>query len=76
MRPESAPPLIGFLTYNSKIQIYDIINNGHSHIICDVSSTFPPLTTFLVDPLVHFEQIERYLTFDLKHLELIFNWIL
>ena len=60
LNSESPPPLVGFLTYNSKIQIYDIINNGHSHIICDVSSTFPPLTTFLVDPLVHFEQIDRY----------------
>ncbi|XP_054162584.1 protein transport protein Sec24C-like [Oppia nitens] len=61
LNPSSSPPLVGFLTYNSKIQIYDIINNGHSHIISDVSSTFPPFTTFLVDPLVHFEQIESFL---------------
>lgn len=60
LNPGSPPPLIGFLTYNSKIQMYDIVNNGHAHIICDVASTFPPLTTFLVDPLVYGEQIERY----------------
>lgn len=53
------PPLVGFVTYNSKIQIYDIINNGHAHIICDLSTPFPPLNTFLVDPLVHMDKIER-----------------
>ena len=57
--PGSPPPLIGFLTYNSKIQLYDIVNNGHAQVICDVASTFPPLTTFLADPIQHFEQIER-----------------
>ena len=57
--PGSPPPLIGFLTYNSKIQLYDIVNNGHAQVICDVASTFPPLTTFLADPIEHFEQIER-----------------
>ncbi|KAK4337222.1 hypothetical protein RND71_043728 [Anisodus tanguticus] len=55
------PPLIGFMTYNSKIQFYDVVNNGTSHIISDVSSTFPPFTTFLVDPVTQIDKIEQFL---------------
>ncbi|KAH9526477.1 Protein transport protein Sec24C [Dermatophagoides farinae] len=58
--PESLPPMFGFLTYNSKIQIYDIVNNGHAHVICDLTTPFAPLNTFLVDPLIHMDKIEKF----------------
>ncbi len=51
--------MVGFVTYNSKIQLYDIVNNGQAHVVCDLSTPFPPLNTFLVDPLVHLDKIER-----------------
>ena len=60
-RPGSSPPLVGFMTYNSKIQVYDVANDGHSHVICDVNSTFPPVTSFLVDPVVHMDKIDSFL---------------
>lgn len=53
--------MVGFMTYNSKIHMYDVLNNGHAHVICDVSSPFPPITSFLVDPVQHAEQIESFL---------------
>ena len=59
--PGSRPPLVGFLTYNSKIQVYDIINNNQVRIVSDVAETFSPSTTFLVDPVTHADQIERFL---------------
>ncbi|RWS05118.1 transport Sec24C-like protein [Dinothrombium tinctorium] len=59
--PGSPPPLVGFMTYDSKIQMYDIVNNGHAHIICDISSIFSPFTSFLVDPIEYIEQIESFL---------------
>lgn len=55
------PPLVGFITYNSKIQLYDVLNNGTSHIISDVASTFPSFTTFLIDPIKHMDKIEEFL---------------
>ncbi|OTF83890.1 transport Sec24C-like protein, partial [Euroglyphus maynei] len=58
--PESLPPMFGFITYNSKIQIYDIVNNGHAHVICDLTTPFAPLNTFLVDPLIHMDKIEEF----------------
>lgn len=58
--PESMPPMFGFITYNSKIQIYDIVNNGHAHVICDLTTPFAPLNTFLVDPLIHMDKIEKF----------------
>lgn len=54
--------MFGFLTYNSKIQVYDILNNGHCYVICDLSMPFAPLNTFLVDPLIHMDKIETFLT--------------
>ncbi|RWS23295.1 transport Sec24C-like protein, partial [Leptotrombidium deliense] len=60
--PGSPPPLVGFMTYDSKIQMYDIANNGHAYIICDITSTFPPFTSFLVDPLEYADQIESFLS--------------
>ena len=61
LRSHSAPPLVGFITYNSKITLYDVKNDGNAHVICDIGSTFPPITTFLADPLVHLEKIENFL---------------
>lgn len=52
--------MVGFVTYNSKIQMYDVINNGHAHIICDLSEPFAAFNTFLVDPLIHMDKIERF----------------
>lgn len=54
--------MVGFMTYNSKIHMYDVLNNGHAHVICDVSNPFPPITTFLVDPVQHADEIERFVT--------------
>lgn len=42
--------------------MYDIVKNGQAHIICDVANTFPPITSFLVDPVQYSEQIETFLT--------------
>lgn len=61
LNPNSYPPMVGFVTYNSKIQLYDIVNNGQAHVVCDLSTPFPPLNTFLVDPLVHLDKIESFL---------------
>lgn len=55
------PPLVGFVTYNSKIQLYDVLNNSTAHIISDVASTFPSFTTFLIDPVTHMDKIEEFL---------------
>ncbi|KAF7491575.1 Protein transport protein Sec24D [Sarcoptes scabiei] len=65
--PEAPPPMFGFLTYNSKIQIYDILNNGHAHVVCDLSMPFSPMNTFLIDPLIHMDKIENFLL-NLPHL--------
>ncbi|KAI1289561.1 Protein transport protein Sec24C [Halotydeus destructor] len=62
VRYGTAPPMVGFLTYNSKIQVYDIANNGQAHVICDVANPFPPFTTFLVDPIQYADQIENFLS--------------
>lgn len=61
VRPGSYPPLVGFMTYNSKIQMYDVANLGQAHVICDVANTFPPITTFLVDPVEHADKIDSFL---------------
>lgn len=53
--------MVGFMTYNSKIQMYDVKNDGHSHVICDINQTFPPITSFLVDPIENMEKIESFL---------------
>lgn len=49
------------MTYNSKIQMYDIVKNGQAHVICDVANTFPPITSFLVDPVQYADEIETFL---------------
>lgn len=53
--------MVGFITYNSKIQMYNIVNNSHVNVISDVSDTFSPFTTFLVDPVTHIDKIESFL---------------
>lgn len=53
--------MIGFLTYNSKIEFYDIKNGGRAHVLSDVGSVFPAFTSFLVDPVTHMAEIERFL---------------
>jgi len=58
LRPGSASPLVGFVTYNSKIQFYDVKNGGQSHVVCDVNQTFPPMTSFLADPVEHYDLID------------------
>jgi len=57
----SSPPMFGFVTYNHKITLYDIINDGAAHVICDLSTPFSPLNSFLVDPLIHMDKIEAFL---------------
>lgn len=61
LNPGSPPPLIGFVTYNSKIHFYDMKggNNRQIRIVSDIAETFAPSTTFLVDPLTNYDQIER-----------------
>ena len=62
LRPGSSPPLVGFMTYNSKIQFYDVKRDGHTaHVVCDVGAVFPPVTTFLADPVQHMDKIEEFL---------------
>lgn len=59
----SLSPLVGFVTYNSKITIYDVMNGGHAYILSDVTSVTDCASTskFLVDPNENFEAIERFL---------------
>lgn len=59
--PRWAPPLVGFIGYNSKIHLFDVGNGGIAHVICDVSGTFPPFTHFLVDPLTQMGKIEEFM---------------
>lgn len=61
LRNHSTPPLVGFITYNSKITLHDVKNDGQAHVICDIGSAFPPMTSFLADPLLHSEKIEKFL---------------
>jgi protein transport protein SEC24 len=59
LRRGTPPPLVGFMTYNSKIQLYDVRGDGRAHVICDVTQTFPPITSFLADPVEHADKIDR-----------------
>lgn len=59
LRRGSPPPLVGFMTYNSKIQFYDVRSDGRANVVCDVTQTFPPITSFLVDPIEHADKIDR-----------------
>ena len=59
LRRGSPPPLVGFMTYNSKIQFYDVRGDGRAHVVCDVTQTFPPITSFLADPIEHADKIDR-----------------
>lgn len=59
LRRGSPPPLVGFMTYNSKIQFYDVKGDGQAHVVCDVTQTFPPITSFLADPIEHADKIDR-----------------
>lgn len=56
-------PLVGFLTYNSKITLYDVMNGGHAYVISDMSSVTECASTskFLVDPAENFAEIEKFL---------------
>jgi len=60
----SLSPLVGFVTYNSKITIYDVLNGGHAYVISDVTSVSECASTskFLVDPSENFEAIEKFLS--------------
>lgn len=53
-------PLVGFITYNSKITVYDIKNNV-TYVQPDMTSVFAPTPNFLVDPIEDFEKIEDFL---------------
>lgn len=64
LRRGSPPPLVAFMTYNSKIQLYDVRGDGRAHVICDVTQTFPPITSFLADPVEHADKIDRYSVFN------------
>lgn len=59
---EPLKPLIAFVTYNSKIHLYDVINGGHAYIIADMSavSNLAPTSKFLVDPITDFEKIQTF----------------
>lgn len=59
----SLSPLVGFVTYNSKITIYDVMNGGHAYILSDVTSVTDCASTskFLVDPNENSEAIEKFL---------------
>lgn len=59
----SLSPLVGFVTYNSKITLYDVLNGGHAYVISDMSSVTEcaPTSKFLVDPCENFEAIEKFL---------------
>lgn len=61
LRPGSGPPLVGFMTYNSKIQVYDVKNDAQAHVICDIGQVFPVTTYFLADPVEHIDKIEEFL---------------
>lgn len=57
-------PLVGFVTYNSKITMYDVMNGGHAYVISDMTSVTECASTskFLVDPGKNFEEIEKFLS--------------
>lgn len=57
-------PLVGFVTYNSKITMYDVLNGGHAYVISDMTSVTECASTskFLVDPGKNFEEIEKFLS--------------
>lgn len=59
----SLSPLVGFVTYNSKITLYDVMNGGHAYVISDMTSSSDCASTsvFLVDPAENFEEIEKFL---------------
>ena len=59
----SLSPLVGFVTYNSKITLYDVMNGGHAYVVSDVASVAECASTskFLVDPNENFEAIEKFL---------------
>lgn len=59
----SLTPLVGFVTYNSKITFYDVMNGGHAYVISDMTSVIDCASTskFLVDPSKNFEEIEKFL---------------
>jgi len=69
LRPGSAPPLVGFMTYNSKIQVYDVKNDAQAHVICDIGQAFPVTTSLLADPVEHIDKIEEFLE-NLPNLDL------
>lgn len=58
----SLSPLVGFVTYNSKITVHDVLNGGHAYVISDMNSEVAATSKFLVDPAENFAEIERFLT--------------
>lgn len=56
-------PLVGFVTYNSKVTLYDVMNGGHAYVVSDLTSVVEcaPTSKFLVDPSEHFEAIQNFL---------------
>ena len=59
----SITPLVGFVTYNSKITVYDVLNGGHAYIVSDIDSVAECASTssFLVDPSENFDAIQKFL---------------
>lgn len=59
----SMTPLLGFVTYNSKVTVHDIKNGGHSYIISDPTSVTEcaSVSQFLVDPAKDFENLEKFI---------------
>lgn len=57
-------PLVGFVTFNSKITVYDVKNGCHAYVISDMTTVTQCTSTskFLVDPAKDFEDIEKFLS--------------
>lgn len=55
-------PLVGFVTYNSKVTIHDV-KNGCEYELCDMTTVTDcaPTSNFLVHPIRDFEKIQKFL---------------
>lgn len=54
-------PLIGFITFNSKITLHNVRDGYQDYVIADTNSILTPISKFLVDPAENFEDIEKFL---------------
>lgn len=57
----SQTPLIGFITFNSKITVHNVSDGNQDYVIADTNSILTPISKFLVDPAENFEDIEKFL---------------